>query len=257
MQGEAGATEQVFSAQRRAMVDGQIRTFDVTDARVIRAFDLTPRELFLPPELRALSYSDALLTLRSSETGRPLRTLMQPMHLARLLQSVDPAPDARVLVVAGGAGYAAALLLEMVAEVVTLESDAGLSALAAEALVRLGGRAEAVTGPLAAGWTARAPYDAVLVLGGVEANLEEDRLPGVEPGHRPARGGGHVDGAQRPAGRARDGLRPGGRRGERAGRLRRDPARAARIRRRRRLRVLTGRRADDRVQPVAFLRQTP
>ena len=170
MQGEVAATEQVFSAQRRAMVDGQIRTFDVTDARVVRAFDLTRRELFLPEELRAFSYSDLPLTLKSPATGRPVRTLMQPMHLARLLQGVDPAPDAHVLVVAGGAGYAAAVLLEMVGSVVTLESDPGLTALATHALPA--GRASAVTGPLHEGWAPGAPYDAVLVLGGVEANLE-------------------------------------------------------------------------------------
>ena len=173
MQGEVGATEQVFSAQRRAMVDGQIRTFDVTDARVVRAFDLTRRELFLPEELRAFSYSDLSLTLKSPETGKPVRTLMQPMHLARLLQGVDPAPDAHVLVVAGGAGYAAAVLLEMVGSVVTLESDAGLTALAADALAKTSaGRAAAVTGPLHEGCAARGPYDAILVLGGVEANLD-------------------------------------------------------------------------------------
>ena len=172
MQGEVAATEQVFSAQRRAMVDGQIRTFDVTDARVVRAFDLTRRELFLPEELRAFSYSDAPLVLKSPGTGKPVRTMMQPMHLARMLQGVDPAPDAHVLVVAGGAGYAAAVLLEMVGSVVTLESDPGLTALGADALKPAGARASAVTGPLADGWAARGPYDAILVLGGVEANLE-------------------------------------------------------------------------------------
>ncbi len=171
MQGEVAATEQVFSAQRRAMVDGQIRTFDVTDARVVRAFDLTSRELYLPEELRAFSYSDAVLTLKSPGSGKPVRALMQPMHLARMLQGIDPAPDAHVLVVAGGAGYAAAVLLEMVGSVVTLESDAGLTALAAAALQPAGERAVAVTGPLAEGCPDRGPYDAVLVLGGVEANL--------------------------------------------------------------------------------------
>ena len=175
MQGGIASTEQVFSAQRRAMVDGQIRTFDVHDARVIRAFDLTQRELFLPEELRAFSYSDALLTLKSGDTGKPIRTLMQPMHLARMLLGGDPAPEAHVLVVAGGAGYAAALLLEMAASVVSLESDAGLTALAAEALARApnsAGRAFAVTGPLVEGHAPRAPYDAILVLGGVETHLD-------------------------------------------------------------------------------------
>ena len=96
---------------------------------------------------------------------------MQPMHLARLLQGVDPAPDAHVLVTAGGAGYAAAVLLELVASVVTLESDASLTAAAAASCAAAAGRVTAVTGPLAEGHAPGAPYDAILVLGGVETNL--------------------------------------------------------------------------------------
>ena len=173
MQGEVAATEQVFSAQRRAMVDGQIRTFDVTDARVVRAFDITRRELFLPPELHAFCYSDAMLSLSSPATGKLVRTLMQPMHLARMLQGVDPAPDAHVLIVAGGTGFEAAIVAELAGSVVTLESDPGLTALAADAVATItGGRVTAVTGPLADGHAAQAPYDVVLVLGGVETNLD-------------------------------------------------------------------------------------
>lgn len=164
------------------MVDGQIRTFDVTDARVIRAFDITRRELFLPPELHAFCYSDAMLSLVSRDTGKPVRTLMQPMHFARMLQGVDPAPDAHVLIVAGGMGYEAAIVAELAGSVVTLESDASLTAFAADALAKGStGRVTAVTGPLVEGYAARAPYDDILVLGGVETNL--DRLFGqLKPG---------------------------------------------------------------------------
>ena len=174
MQGGIAATEQAYSAQRRAMVDGQIRTFDVTDARVIRAFDIVPRERFVPEPLRPLAYSDAALTLRSAD-GKPLRTLMQPMHLARMLQGIAPAASDRALVVAGGAGYAAALLLELCASVVTLEWHAELTAAAqANCVAASDGRAAAVTGDLAAGFPEAAPYDMILVLGGVETGL--DRL---------------------------------------------------------------------------------
>lgn len=173
MQAGVAATEQVFSAQRRAMVDGQIRTFDVTDQRVIRAFDLTPRELFLPEDLRGLAYSDALLPLRSPDDAKFVRVLLQPMHLARMLQGAAPAPDAHVLVVAGETGYAAALLLELAGSVVSLECDAGLSAAAAAYAERAGGgRLTAVNGDLPAGCVERGPYDLILVQGAVETNLE-------------------------------------------------------------------------------------
>ena len=172
MQGGIAATEQTYSAQRRAMVDGQIRTFDVTDARVIRAFDIVPRERFVPDVLRPLAYSDALLTLRAAD-GKPLRTLMQPMHLARMLQGVAPDANDRALVVAGGAGYAAAILLELCASVVTLESHEELTAAAtANCVTGSDGRASAVTGDLSAGHPSGAPFEVILVLGGIETGLD-------------------------------------------------------------------------------------
>ncbi len=174
MQGGEAAMEQVLSAQRRAMVDGQIRTFDVTDQRVIRAFDLTRRELFLPQDLHGLAYSDALLPLRSSDDPTFVRTLLQPMHLARMLQGAAPAPDDHVLVVAGEAGYAAALLLELAASVVSLEADASLTArAAAHAAQAAPGRMTAVTGELASGWAASGPYSLILVQGAIETNLDK------------------------------------------------------------------------------------
>ena len=47
------------------------------------------------------------------------------MVLARMLQAATVVPTDRVLDVAGGSGYGAALLAAMGAKVVLLESDAG------------------------------------------------------------------------------------------------------------------------------------
>lgn len=174
MQGGVAAAEPVWSAQRRAMVDGQIRTFDVTDARVIRAFDLVPRERFVPDELRTLAYSDAPLVLKPRREGGVSRVLIQPMHLARMLQGAAPRPEHRVLVVAGETGYAACLLAELASHIVSLESDADLTADAATHGAALGhGKVEAVTGDLAAGWTLSGPYDLIVVQGAIETNLDK------------------------------------------------------------------------------------
>ena len=45
-----------FAAARRNMVDGQVRTADVTDLRIISAMLEVPREAFLPPAKAALAY---------------------------------------------------------------------------------------------------------------------------------------------------------------------------------------------------------
>ena len=53
-------TQRMFDAvaARRLMVDGQVRTADVTDAALIDAMLTVPRERFLPPALAQLAYLD-------------------------------------------------------------------------------------------------------------------------------------------------------------------------------------------------------
>jgi protein-L-isoaspartate(D-aspartate) O-methyltransferase len=149
---------------RRTMVDTQLRTADVTDTRVLDAFLDVPRERFVPPGREGLAYLDLDLPLMSGEPGR---CLMQPMVLAKLIQALDVGAGDRVLVVAAGTGYSAAILSRLAGSVVALESDTVLAAIAAQASgadpsIRI------ATGPLEAGHQAAAPYDAILIEGAIE-----------------------------------------------------------------------------------------
>ena len=47
-----------FAAARRNMVDGQVRTADVTDLRIISAMHEVPREQFVAPAMAGLAYLD-------------------------------------------------------------------------------------------------------------------------------------------------------------------------------------------------------
>ena len=156
---------------RRAMVDNQIRTFDVTDQPLLDRFFTVPRELFLPPELASLAYSDAVLTV--GQSNRTRRVMLIPMVLARLLQGATVRPADRVLVVGGGMGYAAAILAGLAAKVVSLESDAGFGMVAGGSLRSLGyTNVTTVTGPLVEGVGDEAPFDVIVVAGAVESRLE-------------------------------------------------------------------------------------
>lgn len=148
------------------MVDGQIRTADVTDHRVIEAFLAVPREDFVPEARRELAYLDQRVPL-----GSPGRATLEPMTLAKLVQLADPQEGDRALVVGCGYGYAAAVFAELAAHVVALEVDA---ALAEEARLRLAGRknVEVVEGPLPDGAPANAPYDLIFCDGAVATRLE-------------------------------------------------------------------------------------
>jgi len=148
---------------RRLMVEGQIRTADVTDTAVLDAMQTLPRERFLPPALAQLAYMDGDVPLRRG------RTLLRPMVLAKLAQAARIEASDRVLVVGCATGYSAALIARLGASVVALEEDPELAAQAKAALASVGAtNVEVVTGPLAAGWPAGGPYDVIFLDGATE-----------------------------------------------------------------------------------------
>lgn len=152
-----------YAQARRLMVDCQLRTFDVNDNAVLDAFDTVPRERFVPPGREAFAYIDQ--TLRIEAAGQEPRCVPAPMVLARMIQALELKPGARVLDVAGGYGYGAAVMARLGAKVTAVES---VAALAAEARQRLDGAAEVVEAPIERGAPDRGPYDAILVNGRVE-----------------------------------------------------------------------------------------
>ena len=78
-----------FAAARRMMVDSQLRTSDVTEPRLIAAMLSLPRERFLPPENAALAYLDIDVPATVAPPGKPVRCLLKPMVLARLVQAAE------------------------------------------------------------------------------------------------------------------------------------------------------------------------
>lgn len=94
-----------FAAARSNMVDGQVRTSDVTDLKLIEAFRSVERESLCPPDKTAFAYADAEIAYA------PGRWLMRPREVAKLLQACDPQTGQRALAIA--APYAAAVLQAM------------------------------------------------------------------------------------------------------------------------------------------------
>jgi protein-L-isoaspartate(D-aspartate) O-methyltransferase len=148
---------------RRLMVDGQVRTADVTDAALLDAMLMLPREHFLPPSLAQLAYLDSDIPIGNG------RALLKPMVLAKLIQAAQVRVEDRVLDVGCGTGYSAAVLTRLAGAVTALEEDAELARQAKEALATSGAASvEVVVGPLTAGWLAGAPYDVILLDGAAE-----------------------------------------------------------------------------------------
>lgn len=151
-----------FSTRRVTMVDTQVRPSDVTKFPIIAAMLQVPREDFVPEAAREAAYVGQNLPLA------PGRVVLEPRTLAKMLDALAIEPGEKVLIVGAGLGYAAALVDQMGGRVVALEEDA---ALASGAQSRLAARAgvTVVAGPLAKGAASEAPFDVILVEGGVEA----------------------------------------------------------------------------------------
>jgi protein-L-isoaspartate(D-aspartate) O-methyltransferase len=152
-----------YAAARDMMVDGQVRPNKVIDPRIIRAMRTLPRERFVPSHLAPRAYADEDVPLPGG------RCLMEPMVIARLVQMLRVRDGEKGLVVAAGAGYGAALLDACGGLVTALEQDPALLAIARTVLPAYAPRVTIVEGPIAAGWPAAAPYDFILIEGGIAA----------------------------------------------------------------------------------------
>lgn len=166
-----------FARARLNMVEGQIRPNKVTDPRIVAAMLDLPREIFLPAERRAMAYLDEDIPLGGG------RALIEPMVLARLVQAADLREDSRVLVIAAGAGYGAALVGRLAASVVALEAPGEPVEQLRAALAAAGaGNVRAVGGAVVDGWSSESPYDAILIEGAVESLPERILAQLVEGG---------------------------------------------------------------------------
>lgn len=138
------------------MVERQLVPRGISDERVLEAMRQVPRHLFVPPEVAGYAYSDRPLPIGDGQT------ISQPYIVALMLQSAALAPDAAVLDIGTGSGYAAAVASRLAARVVSIERHAALADSARQTLAALGYPVEVITGDGLPGWPDGAPYDAVL-----------------------------------------------------------------------------------------------
>jgi protein-L-isoaspartate(D-aspartate) O-methyltransferase len=153
-----------LSVARAFMLEGQVRTSDVTDKRITEAMGRLERERFVPADKLALAYADLCVEVK------PGRYLVDPRSFAKLLQLAEIQDSDRVLDVACATGYSTAVICAMSADVVTLEEDEELAKFAAPILrtCEKRGRLFGVVGPHKDGAPSQAPFDVIFVNGAVE-----------------------------------------------------------------------------------------
>ncbi len=156
--GQKPAPTANFGTERQRMVQQQLMTRGITDARVLAAMAKVPREEFVPPESRAASYEDGPLQIGHGQT------ISQPYIVAFMTEQLRPKPSDRVLEIGTGSGYQAAILAGLVKDVYTIEIIDALAKDAEATLRRLGYKnVHAKVGDGYRGWPEHASFDAITV----------------------------------------------------------------------------------------------
>jgi protein-L-isoaspartate(D-aspartate) O-methyltransferase len=147
-----------FPELRARMVERQLRRRGIGDERVLAAMGAVPRERFVPERYRSRAYADSALPIGEEQT------ISQPWIVAAICQALELEGSERVLEVGSGSGYSAAVLAQLVAEVIGVERHESLAAEARRALDAIGvGNVELLVGDGTRGVPERAPFDAIAV----------------------------------------------------------------------------------------------
>ena len=146
--------------QRRALAR-ELRQRGIVDERVLAALAAVPRHLFFEPAFEAHAYQDKAFPIGEGQT------ISQPYTVAYQTQLLGVQPGHRVLEVGTGSGYQCAVLLQLAAQVDSIEFNAVLFARTRQRLAALGATGAALhCGDGSVGLPARAPFDGILVTAG-------------------------------------------------------------------------------------------
>jgi len=151
-----------FAAERREMVEVQLRRRGIRDERVLQAMSAIPREEFLPVGVRHRANADEPVDIGSNQT------ISQPYMTALMAEVLRLAGDETVLEIGSGSGYGAAVLGALARQVITVELIDELAEFARQNLARIGAdrNVEVVCGDGSFGYPAAAPYAAISVAAG-------------------------------------------------------------------------------------------
>jgi protein-L-isoaspartate(D-aspartate) O-methyltransferase len=160
------------------MIEQQIRPWNVLDQDVLDLLHVVKREQFVPQAYQNLAFADVEIPLPGGEA------MLDPKIEARILQELKLQKHENVLEVGAGSGYMAALMAHKARHVTTVEISPEIKALAEQNIQRAGiANVSVVEGNGANGWEKDAPYDVIVISGGLE-NLSETFLKQLKVGGR-------------------------------------------------------------------------
>ncbi len=143
------------------MVDSQLRSRGIRDARVLSAMQKIPRHLFVDEGLMEQAYNDNPLPIDEGQT------ISQPYIVALMTEALELKGNEKVLEIGTGSGYQAAVLAEIGIKVFSVERLASLAANARKLLYSLNYFNVVIrVGDGTYGWREESPFDGIIVTAG-------------------------------------------------------------------------------------------
>jgi len=158
---------------RDNMIKQQVRTWEVSDPRVVAVLYKFPREEFVPESWRELAYSDTNIVINETSC------MLFPGMEARMLQALNVLPGERVLELGTGCAYMTALLTDLSGDVISLDTNDCVQSSIRDNLKNV----QFETGSLIEGWQDKGSFD-VIVLNGSVRSVPQGLLEKLNPGGR-------------------------------------------------------------------------
>ena len=143
------------------MVEEQIVSREIKDAKLIAAMKKIPRHLFVEEALQNQAYSDHPLPIGEKQT------ISQPYMVALMTEALLLSGKEKVLEIGTGSGYQTAILTELSEKVFSIERIRSLAIRARKLLYELGYfNVEIKIFDGTFGWIEERPFDAIIVTAG-------------------------------------------------------------------------------------------
>lgn len=144
--------------EKRAMMIMTLRGQGVRKTDVLKALEITPRELFVPAALQQHAYDNVSLPIALGQT------ISQPYVVAKMTEELELSGRERVLEIGTGSGYQAAVLSHLSRRVYSIERLRPLLVEADRRMTQL--KITNYTsrhGDGAMGWPEAAPFDRIIL----------------------------------------------------------------------------------------------
>jgi protein-L-isoaspartate(D-aspartate) O-methyltransferase len=150
-----------FPKARLKMVEEQIVSRGIKDAKLIAAMKKIPRHLFVEEALQNQAYSDHPLPIGEKQT------ISQPYMVALMTEALLLTGKEKVLEIGTGSGYQTAIVAELSEKVFSVERIRPLAIRARKLLYELGYfNVEIKIFDGTFGWMQESPFDAIVVTAG-------------------------------------------------------------------------------------------